>query len=137
VLVNRDCSVPGFDQVFVIGDAAAHPTDDGKTLPAVAQVAMQQGKYVARIITKKISPGQRPAFIYKDLGSMATIGRAKAIAVIGRMKFSGFIAWVLWCVIHVFALIGFHNRWRVFTEWIWYYITYQPGARLIYKKSKE
>jgi len=136
VFTNRDCSVPGLDSVFVIGDAAAHPTDDGTTLPGVAQVAMQQGRYVARIISKKIPPEKRLAFHYKDKGSMATIGRAKAVAVVGKLKFSGFLAWALWCVIHIFFLIGFHNRWRVFTEWIWYYVTFQPGARLIYKRQQ-
>lgn len=134
VIVNKDCSIPNHPEVFVIGDAAHFTDDNGKVLPGVAQVAIQQGKFVAELISKELPPERRPSFRYKDKGTMATIGKAKAVAEIKGFKLSGFIAWVVWSVVHIFFLIGFRNRFRVMLEWIWYYITKRHGTRLIVGK---
>lgn len=134
VIVNKDCSIPNHPEVFVIGDAAHFTDDNGKVLPGVAQVAIQQGKFVAEIIKRELTPESRPAFRYKDKGTMATIGKAKAVAEIKGFKLSGVIAWIFWSVVHIFFLIGFRNRFRVMIEWIWYYITKRHGTRLIVGK---
>jgi NADH dehydrogenase len=132
VIVERDLTVPGEPTMFVIGDAACVTGPDDQPLPALAPVAMQQARYVARVIYDGISPGRRPAFVYKDRGKMATVGKARAVVELGRVRFSGVLAWLFWAVVHIFFLIGFRNRFRVMSEWIWYYLTYQPGARLIF-----
>jgi NADH dehydrogenase len=130
VFVNDDCTVPGHDDVFVIGDAANH-----RDLPGVAQVAMQQGNYVATIIKNNVSSTSRKPFHYRDLGSMATIGRARAVAHVFGLSFSGFLAWALWAAIHIASLIGFRNRIKVMIEWLWFYVSFQPGARLIVQRD--
>lgn len=133
VFVGTDCSLPGYPDVYVIGDAA-HFRDGDRSLPGVAQVAMQQGSYVGTLIGNR---GRTNApFHYKDLGSMATIGRARAIVEIGRLRMSGFLAWVAWAMLHVAQLISFRNRLRVLIEWTWYYLTFQPGARLVLRQRK-
>ncbi len=134
VIVNSDCSLPGYPDVYVIGDAA-HFDHDGRVLPGVAQVAMQQGAYVGTLIRNR-GVAKAP-FHYKDLGSMATIGRARAIVEIGKLRLSGFIAWIAWAVLHVAQLISFRNRLRVLIEWTWYYLTFQPGARLVLRRRKQ
>jgi NADH dehydrogenase len=134
VLVNADCSIPGMDNVFVIGDAA-HFVQQDKPLPGVAQVAIQQGRYVAGVIKKQLPGGNRKPFRYKDYGSMATIGRARAIALVGGVAFSGFFAWLAWSFIHVFKMISFRNRYKVMAEWIWYYLSFRNGIRLITGKE--
>ncbi|MEP0862500.1 MAG: NAD(P)/FAD-dependent oxidoreductase [Ignavibacterium sp.] len=134
VIVNKDCSVPGNPEIFVIGDAAHFEEENGKVLPGVAQVAIQQGRFVAEIIRNEIPPEKRPVFKYKDKGTMATIGKAKAVAEIKGFKLSGVIAWLTWSIVHIFFLIGFRNRFRVMIEWIWYYITKRHGTRLIVGK---
>lgn len=131
VVVDGSCRVPALGDVFVIGDGAHFATPSGP-LPAVAQVAMQQGRYVAAIVRGRQSA--RP-FRYKDYGSMATIGRAKAIAQVFGVKTSGFIAWMMWAALHVLQLISFRNRLKVMVEWMWYYISFQPGARLIVERD--
>lgn len=131
VLVRPDLTVPGDDWVFVIGDAAAVQDGQGHPLPGVAPVAMQEGQYVATIITGRTPPMNRVAFRYFNRGMLATIGRAKAVAQFGSIHVSGLVAWLLWCTVHIFFLIGFRNRFRVVSEWIWYYLTFKPGARLI------
>jgi NADH dehydrogenase len=98
----------------------------------LAPVAMQQARYVARLIGRAVPVAERPTFIYKDRGKLATVGQARAVMELGRLRFSGVLAWVLWAVVHIFFLIGFRNRFRVMSEWIWYYLTHQPGARLVY-----
>jgi NADH dehydrogenase len=135
VIVAHDCSIPNHPNVFVIGDAAAFKDESGNMLPGVAQVAMQEAEYVADVILKDIPPQNRKSFHYNDRGSLATIGRAKAVGVIKGHSVKGFWAWFIWAVIHVWALIGFRSRLRVFAEWLWYYITFQPGARLIVYKN--
>jgi NADH:ubiquinone reductase (H+-translocating) len=128
VKVRPDLTIPGDSGIFVIGDAAHYPGEDGQPLPALAPVAIQQGRYVARVIEK----GLTTPFVYRDRGMLATIGRAQAVAQLGRLHFSGALAWALWCVVHIFFLIGFRNRVRVMLEWMWYYVTFKPGARVIY-----
>ncbi|MBK7576941.1 MAG: NAD(P)/FAD-dependent oxidoreductase [Ignavibacteria bacterium] len=135
VLVNPDCSVPLLSDVFVIGDGAHFNTLNGP-LPGVAQVAMQQGVYVAKLIKKNIPREGRAPFHYRDYGTMATIGRAKAVAHVFGIRSSGLIAWLMWAVIHVMQLISFRNRLKVMVEWMWYYISFQPGARLIIDRDE-
>lgn len=131
VFVNKDLSVPGFPDAFVIGDSACFIADDGVPLPGIAPVAIQQGEYVAKVIQENIPFGLRPNFVYRDKGTMATIGKAKAVAVLKGQKYKGFFAWILWSFVHILFLIGFRNKIRVMIEWIWYYITNKSGARLI------
>ena len=137
VKVRPDLTIPGDPWVFVIGDAAHCIGSDGNPLPALAPVAMQQGRYVAKLIRYETPPEQRRPFAYADRGMLATIGRAQAVAQIGPFHFSGLMAWLLWCVVHIFFLIGFRNRVRVMMEWMWYYITFKPGARVIYQLPQQ
>ncbi len=131
IKVKDDLSVLENDCIFVIGDAAYTEDKNGKPLPGIAPVALQQGKFVGKLIKNELKGKPRAPFQYTDKGSMATIGRAKAVADIRGLKFSGFFAWILWGFIHVFFLIGFRNRFRVFAEWMWYYISFKRGVRLI------
>lgn len=133
-IVESDCSINGFENIFVIGDACKMEDQNGNQLPGIAPVAIQQGKYVGNIISKEIPSKQRAMFRYVDKGSMATIGKAKAVAEIKGFKFYGLTAWLVWSSIHIFYLIGFKNRFRVMLEWIWYYITNNRGTRLIVGK---
>jgi len=135
VLVNKDLTIPGHSNIFVLGDAAALKDDKGNFLPAVAQVAMQEGRYAAEIIRSGISAEKRKSFRYKDKGIMATVGRAKAVAFVGGFKLSGLFAWLTWSFVHVMFLIGFRNRVKVMVEWSWYYITLKHGIRLITGKK--
>ena len=133
VAVRPDLTLPGHPEVFVIGDLAAAKDENGKLLPGVAPVAIQQGRFVAKLIREEVrgSLKVRPAFHYWDKGSLATIGRAAAVAQFGRIHISGFIAWLSWLFVHIFFLIGFRNRLLVFIQWAWSYFTYERGARLI------
>jgi len=137
VLVNPDLSIPGSSDIFVIGDAAAFPDGKGGFLPGVAPVAMQQGKFVAGIIAKEIKPGERPSFKYKDKGSMATIGKAKAVASIWGFNFSGLPAWLTWSFIHVAYLITFRNRLIVMMQWIFWYLSGKRNVRVIVHSAEE
>jgi NADH dehydrogenase len=134
-MVKPDLSIPGNDHIFVAGDAAHVKDKDGNPLPGLAPVAMQQGKYLGNLLKNRQKASQRKPFRYVDKGTMATIGRAKAVADIRGFKFSGFFAWLMWGLIHIFFLIGFRNRFRVFAEWTWHYITFKRGVRLIAKKD--
>jgi NADH dehydrogenase len=133
VLVEPDLSLPGHPEVFCIGDMAACLGDDGQALPGVAPVAMQQGRFVARVVRDALAglPLSRPRFRYRDKGTMATIGRSAAVAQIGRLELTGFAAWFAWLAIHILFLIDFRNRAVVLFNWIWSYFTYKRGARLI------
>lgn len=131
-MVHADLSVPDDPWIFVIGDAAHCPGADGHPLPGIAPVAIQQGLYVARVISDHISSDERSPFQYLDRGMMAIIGRAKGIVQIGSLQLSGFPAWLMWCGVHIFFLIGFRSRLRVMSEWAWYYITFKPGGRLLF-----
>jgi NADH dehydrogenase len=125
-------SVPGHPEIFVIGDLAnCKDPKTGKPLPGVAPVAIQQGRFVARTIVRSVRGVPREEFHYWDKGTMATIGRAAAVAEIGKFHFSGFLAWVMWLFVHLMSLVGFRNRVMVFIEWGWAYLTYQRSARLI------
>ena len=136
-LVEKDLSIPGFPDVFVIGDAAYSTDKKGICLPGIAPVAIQQGRYVAKLIRKKIPMGKRPPFVYFDKGQMATIGRAKAVAVIGKLKLSGLIAWLAWSFIHIAYLINFKNRIIVMIEWSFWYLTGHRNVRLIVPPIEE
>jgi NADH dehydrogenase len=131
VPVRPDLLVEGLDGVFVIGDAAAFSTGENRTLPGVAQVALQQGAHAARNIMLTIKGQPMTTFSYKDLGSMATIGRNRAVAVSGKLQFTGFLGWMAWLFVHLIALVGFRNRMAVLLEWTWAYLSYQRSARLI------
>jgi NADH dehydrogenase len=133
--VNPDLSIPGYNNVFVIGDASYLVDPNGVEIPGVAQGAIQGGQFVAKLLKNKVSGSKE--FKYFDKGNMATIGRARAIAEISGMKLKGLTAWLIWGFIHIFFLIDFRNRLKVILEWFWYYITFKPGASLIlnYKKK--
>jgi NADH dehydrogenase len=131
VLVQPDLSVPGAPEVFVIGDLASVKAPDGKPVPGVAQGAIQGGVHAARGIERTLRGLPRKPFRYRDKGSLATIGRAAAVAEIGRLRTVGFFAWVVWLVVHVLSLIGFRNRLSVLAEWAWVFLTHERGARLI------
>jgi len=138
-------SLPGHPDVFVIGDLASLTDERGKMLPGVAPVAIQEGQFVAKLIRKEIESTRGPSsapsakagesgrapFHYWDKGSLATIGRAAAVAEFGKIHISGFVAWLSWLFVHIFFLIGFRNRLLVFIQWAWSYVTYERGARLI------
>jgi NADH dehydrogenase len=131
VKVRADLSVPGHPEVFVIGDTAAATAPDGSMLPGIAPVAKQQGRYIARALIARSEGRTAEAFCYRDYGLLATIGRSRAVVQIGGLHISGFFAWVLWSVAHVYFLIGFRNRFIVALNWAWSYITFQRGSRLI------
>ena len=131
VKVRADLSVPDHPDVFVIGDTAAVTGVDGAMLPGVAPVAKQQGQYVARALITRYQGRTAAAFRYRDFGSLATIGRSRAVAQFGKLRLSGFPAWMLWSGAHVYFLIGFRNRFVVALNWAWSYITFQRGSRLI------
>jgi NADH dehydrogenase len=131
VLVNPDLSVPGYPEIFVIGDMASLKDPRGRPFPGVAQVAMQQGTWAAANIVRAIEGKPARAFRYRDLGNMATIGRNSAVADIRGLRLTGFVAWLAWAVVHILNLIGFRNRVLVALQWLWDYLTLQRGARLI------
>jgi len=131
VIVKPDCSLPGHPEVFVIGDLAALNGSDGKPLPGLAPVAMQMGRSVARNIARDLKQQPRQPFHYLDKGTMATIGRAAAVGMAGKVHFSGLIAWCAWLFIHIFFLIGFRNRIMVMLQWGWAYLSFEKTARLI------
>jgi NADH:ubiquinone reductase (H+-translocating) len=135
VSVEPDLSLPGHPEVFVIGDMAGFTHQTGKPLPGVAPVAMQQGRYVARLIRARLAGKTRPPFHYRDLGSMATVGRARAVAMIGPLKFSGLAAWLAWLFVHLMYIVEFQNRLLVLFQWAWNYFTWNRSARLITGKS--
>lgn len=132
-IVNDDLTIKDHPELFIIGDAAASKNENGEYLPAIAPVAIQQGKFVAKIITGDLTGKRRSRFKYNDRGTMATIGKAKAVAVIKGFKLSGLFAWLVWSFIHIMFLISFRNKFRVMLEWIWHYLTNRPGIRLIIK----
>ncbi len=130
VLVNPDCSVPGHPEIFVIGDLA-HVDQDGRQLPGVSPVAIQEGAYVAKLIPARLAGKVLRPFHYFDKGSLAVIGRASAVAQIGPFHLSGLVAWLTWLFVHLMYLVEFSNRVLVFVQWGFLYITFNRGARLI------
>ncbi|MCO5215440.1 MAG: NAD(P)/FAD-dependent oxidoreductase [Thermomicrobiales bacterium] len=131
IIVTPELHIPGHPEIFVIGDTAHIPGPEGRPLPGVAQVAQQGGKHAAVNILHGIAGEPYEPFVYKDYGSMATIGRNSAVASIGGMKFSGYPAWAVWAFIHILRLINFRNKIYVFFKWMWDYVDYNRSGRLI------
>ncbi len=131
VMVESDLSIKGYPQIFVLGDLANFTKPDGKPLAGVAPVATQEGKYVANLIAKRLVGESLPAFEYNDAGSLSVIGRNSAVADFGKVKMSGFFAWLIWIFVHIYYLIEFDNKLVVFIQWTWSYFTRKRGARLI------
>ena len=133
-IVDPDCSLKDDGNVFVIGDAANYKDKKNNTLPGIAPVAIQQGKYLAKVIKSKTIKKDRKPFKYNDKGMMATVGRYKAIGKIGNIEVSGFLAWLFWSAIHILYLIGYRSKILVVIEWIFSYIFNKKGTRLIYRE---
>ena len=134
VLVEPDLSVPGHPEIFVVGDLAAVKRGDG-FVPALAQPAIQEGRHAARNVMLRLQGRRSVPFAYLDLGTMATIGRASAVADFGRVKLSGWLAWTAWLFVHIIWLIGFSNRVLVLFQWAWAYVTWDRAARLVTSPS--
>src|SRR5688572_16158153 len=135
IKVNDDCSVPGYSNVFVVGDMASLEMAPGQLVPGVAPAAIQAGEHAARMILRDLAGEPRRPFVYEDKGTLATIGKSRAIGQIGRVKLTGRIAWFAWLLIHVYQLIGFRNRLAVLFNWAWNYMFSKRGARLITEKE--
>ena len=135
VVVGPDASVPGHPEVFVVGDLAAFVGADGRAVPGVAPAATQMGAFAAACIGDDLAGRPRGVFVYRDKGSMATIGRSRAILEVGRLRLSGLLAWWLWVLVHVAFLIAFRNRLLVLTKWAWAWLRYDRSSRLIWQRS--
>jgi NADH dehydrogenase len=131
VLVKDDLSVPGHANVFVIGDAASVKNTDGKPVPGVAPAAKQMGAYVGKVIAARLAGQTLPPFHYRHAGDLATIGRRAAVVSFGKLHLKGFLGWLFWGVVHIYFLIGLRRRFVVAVNWLWEYLTFQRGARLI------
>jgi NADH dehydrogenase len=131
IIVEKDLSLPGRPEVFVIGDMASYNHQGDKPLPGVAQVAIQEGRFVAKLIDHRVRGKPLPEFHYHDRGSLATIGKRAAVAELGKFHFSGFTAWVLWLFVHLMYIVNFRNRLLVLVQWAWNYFTHDRSARLI------
>jgi NADH:quinone reductase (non-electrogenic) len=131
VLVERDLSIPGHPEAFAIGDMCSVEQEAGRPLPGLAPVAIQQGRATAANVLERLEGRPTRVFRYRDRGTMATIGRAAAVAVVGPLKLTGLVAWLSWLFVHIMFLIGFRNRFLVLFEWAWAYVTWHRGARLI------
>lgn len=136
VIVGPDLTIPGHPEVFVVGDmAAATSADTGRAVPGVAQGGIQMGRFAGETIAREVrgesQPAARPPFVYRDKGSMAVIGKARAVAEIGRLKVGGFLAWLIWGGVHILFLIGFRNRVQVMLAWFWNWLLNARDARLI------
>jgi NADH dehydrogenase len=136
-IVEQDLSIPGYSNIFVLGDAAHYADKNGKPLPGLAPVAKQQGTFVANIIKKQIPKTERSAFSYFDKGSLATIGKGKAVGIIGRVKLSGHLAWFIWSLVHIMYLVDFKNKLLVFIHWSYLYLTGKRSIQLIFKPIDE
>ena len=135
VPVEPDLSVSGHPEIFVIGDLANFIHQTGDPLPGIAPVAMQQGRYVAKLIQARLGGTTQPPFHYRDYGTMATIGRARAVAMIGPLRLSGFLAWLAWLFIHLLYIVEFQNRLLILLQWAWNYLTWNRAARLITRED--
>ena len=133
--VSSDCSVPGYSNVFVVGDMAALEMAPGQFVPGVAPAAIQTGEHAARMIHNDLVGDPRHPFVYQDKGTLATIGKSRAVGQIGRLKLTGHVAWLAWLLVHVYQLIGFRNRLAVLFNWAWNYLFSKRGARLITEKE--
>lgn len=137
VVVEADCSIPGHSEVLVLGDAAWHEYGGAPAAPATCPGGIQMGQHAARAIMASIAGKPRPAFRYFDKGQLAVIGRGRAVADLGKLRFSGFLAWLAWALIHIAYLIGFRNRVLVMIQYAWAYVTFAHGARLITGETGE
>jgi len=131
VEVEPELTIAGHPEIFVIGDLANYAHQTGKPLPGTAPVAMQEGRYVARVIGARFKNNSIAPFHYRDRGAMAIIGRASAVADMGRLRFSGYFAWLAWLFVHLVNLVEFQNRILVLVQWGWYYFSRNRAARLI------
>jgi NADH dehydrogenase len=131
VIVRPDLSLPGHDDIFVIGDTAAVQDADGRPVPGLAPAAKQMGRYVGKLIAARIAGRTLPPFHYRNEGALATIGRRAAVVELGPIQLKGFVGWLFWSVVHIYFLIGIRNRFIVAVNWLWNYITFKRGARLI------
>lgn len=135
IIVKEDLSIPGYDHIFVLGDAAHFKTPKGRILPGVATVALQQGRFLGKYLNALFKKGKKPkqaAFKYFDKGNLATIGSGKAVGSVGRFKFSGLFAWIIWAIVHVMYLISFRNRISVIFEWTIHHLTGARSSRIIH-----
>ncbi|MDQ3131221.1 MAG: FAD-dependent oxidoreductase, partial [Acidobacteriota bacterium] len=137
VFVNKDLTIPNHKNIFVIGDMASLKMDDGELVPGVAPAAIQMADTACENILRDLKNEPRKDFKYWDKGSMATIGRSRAIVEVGKFKLTGFIAWLTWLFVHILTLIGFKNRLYVLSEWFWAYLTRERSARLITGDAEE
>lgn len=137
VIVEPDLTIPDQPNIFVIGDAACFKYNLEEALPAIAPVAIQQGRYVAKIIKNKTPPSERKPFVYFDKGMVATVGGGKAVAMLRKFQFTGLMAWFIWCFVHIFYLISFGNRLMVMMEWIFLYLFGQREGRVVIKTQVE
>ena len=137
VIVEPDLSIIGFPDIFVIGDLSSFSHQNNKPLPGIAPVAMQQAKYVAKLIQKQLKGESLPSFVYKDYGSMAVIGKNKAVADFKFIKLSGFLAWFIWIWVHIYYLIEFDNKLVVLIQWIWNYFTQGRGSSVIIENNNK
>ncbi|MGZ3238730.1 MAG: NAD(P)/FAD-dependent oxidoreductase, partial [Burkholderiaceae bacterium] len=130
IQVESDLSIAGQPEIFVVGDLASI-SSNGKPVPGVCPAAKQMGRTAAQNLLRRMKGQKTKAFHYVDYGSLATIGRKAAVVAMGKIKFSGFVAWLFWLFVHIFFLIGFRNRLMVMTDWAWAYITFQRNARIV------
>ena len=138
IKVNADLSVPGRPEIFVVGDTASVIGRDGRTVPGIAPAAKQMGNYVAKAIAARVQGAEPPGpFHYHHLGDLATIGRKSAVVQLGAFRLTGFLGWLFWSVVHIYFLIGIRNRFVVALNWLWSYLTFQRGARLIGTASRQ
>jgi NADH dehydrogenase len=135
VKVAPDCTIPGHPEILVVGDMARYD-QDGSPLPGVAPVAMQQGRYVGRLIRDRLGGSTTAPFRYRNRGELAVIGRAAAVADLGWLRFTGYLAWLLWLFVHIMYLVEFGNRLLVFVQWAYSYFTRKRGARLITRAGR-
>jgi NADH dehydrogenase len=132
VVVNPDLTVPGHPEIFVIGDLANYSHQTGQSLPGVAQPAIQEGHYVAKVIARRVRGDKEvKPFHYFDKGNLATIGRGAAVADLNWLQLSGWPAWLIWVFVHLLYIVQFQNRLLIFMQWGWLYLTYDRSARLI------
>ncbi|MCB0358939.1 MAG: hypothetical protein KDD44_04870, partial [Bdellovibrionales bacterium] len=140
VLVEPELSIPGYPEMFVIGDLAHCKGSGGEPLPGLAPVAIQQGRYVAAELRDRLLDKERNStrpFRYTDRGKLATVGRGVAVADLGRLQFDGFVAWVVWLFVHLMQIIGFQSRALVLVQWGWSYLTWSRSARLVTGDDRE
>jgi len=135
IAVEEDLTIRGYPEIFIIGDLANYTHQGGKSLPGVAPVAIQEGEYVARVIKARVTGNPVPRFRYRDRGNMAIVGHASAVAEMGRLRFSGYPAWLAWLFVHLMELVEFENRVLVLIQWGWYYFSRNRAARLITGES--